>query len=211
MAGLRVLFLLSSLALDACGNVAGGDREIGDSAPVDADRRFASGVAVFDALGRLVALYPLLDDATPGAPESILGAHVTSDEAFELLATELGMNLGARITFDHAYDPGAPHTFVAVSRFGKLLIRSLRVNAMDPKKWERLSESAVLHLDPDAPAHGSIVHANPDCFVRGAYWGTESYNDGELTLRAVPSTDAHAPGESYELRLFISPYAEPCR
>lgn len=209
MGRLRAKLLLLSLALAACGNASGGPHD-GDSARTDADRPIASGVAVFDVLGRLVALYPALEDDST-IHEVTFRAHVTPDDAFELLAIELGMNLGARVTFDDAYDPSEPHTFVAISRFGRLLIRSQRVNAMDPKNWERLTESAVFHLDPDAPAHGSIVHANPACFVRGAYWGTQSYNDGELTLRAVPLSVARDAGESYELRLFISDYAERCR
>jgi hypothetical protein len=208
MAGLRPSVL--AIALAACGNQASGGLEIGDPAQIDADRPMASGVAVFDALGRLVALYPL-DDATPQAAVVMVGHHVAPDEAFELLASELGMNIGPKLTFDDAYDPSKPHTYVASSRLGTLLVRSLRVNALDPDSRERLTESAVLRLDPKAPAPGSIVHANPDCFVRAAYWGTESYNDGELTLRAVADSDEHGAGDPYELRLFISDYAARCR
>ncbi len=87
----------------------------------------------------------------------------------------------------------------------------MRVNALDPKSWERLTASTVLQRDPGAPAHGSILHANPDCFVRGTHWGTESYNDGELMLRAAPRSNAPDAGEPYELRLFISDSAERCR
>jgi hypothetical protein len=210
MSGRRASFVLPLLALPACGNDASGGLENGDSSPIDAVPPIASSVAVFDVLGRLVALYPL-GDATQEPPEAIPGEHVASDEAFELFATELGMNLGARITFDHAYDASEPHMFLAISRFGTRVIRSLRVNAMDPKSWDRLTGSDVLRLAPDAPAQGSIVHVNPDCFVRGAYWGTASYNDGELTLRAVPSSGARDAGEPYELSLFISDYTERCR
>jgi len=38
-----------------------------------------------------------------------------------------------------------------------------------------------------------------------------SYNDDELTLRAVPVSDAHDVGGAYELRWFVSEFAEGCR
>ena len=93
-----------------------------------------------------------------------------------------------------------------------LSIRSLKVNSPALTDGARLLEPTEIQLEPDAPANGSVLHVHPDCLVRGAYWGTVSYDEGTLTLRAASSTDGvPVAGEPYEINLFISDIAEPCQ
>ncbi len=252
MTGLCAPPLLSLLALAACANDASGRFAIVDSAPANTAERNADereqtstrvrrvadprdlgidndllGVAVFDARGRLVALYPVphAERMDRELPALISGEHAAPDEGFELLAADIGVNLGARLTFDPAYDPNDPHTFVVSSRYGTLRICSLKVNSLAPMSGEPLTESADVRLEQDAPANGSLLHANPDCLVRGPRWGTVSYR--ALTFQAVPveksasvtapfpdassSSDDAGGGEPYEIILFISELATPCQ